>query len=321
MRLALTIGDPNGIGPEVVLKSLADESLRALIEPVVVGREEVLRYYGSSLGLESVLEGVLIEEVPGRGQLNVEPGTVSANAGSVAMDAVSRSCDMCLAGDVDGMVTAPISKEAIHLAGHRFPGHTEFLAERTGADGYVMLMASEVLRVAIVTTHIPLRRVAEAVTISSVLDILVRLDAGLRQDFGIEAPRIALLGINPHAGDGGVIGTEELDTLAPALTLARDRGIEVSGPHPADGFFGQRGYTLHDAVVACYHDQGLVPFKTLTMGHGVNVTLGLPIVRTSPDHGTAFAIAGQGRAAPSSFIAAVRMAADVVRHRKENGDG
>ena len=314
--LAISLGDPNGIGPEVVLKALADAGVRQRVEPVVVGSRAVLRHYAAKLGLEDVLAPLAIEEVGDAQTSAVEEGLVTAAAGKLAMEAVARACDLCLTGAADGMVTAPIHKEAIFLAGYAFPGHTEFLAERTGAEGYVMLMAADALRVALVTTHIPLREVASRVTLAAVLDTLQRLDAGLRTDFGIAAPRLALLGMNPHAGDGGVLGTEELDILAPALELARQRGLEVSGPHPADGFFGRRAYLHHDAVLATYHDQGLVGFKTIAAGSGVNVTLGLPIVRTSPDHGTAFDLAGRGTADAGSMIAAIHLAADIAERRR-----
>jgi 4-hydroxythreonine-4-phosphate dehydrogenase len=184
-----------------------------------------------------------------------------------------------------------------------------------------MLLASGALRVALVTTHLPLREVAAAVTAEAVLGKLRHLDASLRQDFGIARPRIAVLGLNPHAGDGGVLGTEERDVLAPALAEAARQGLDASGPHPADAFFGRRGYERHDAVLAMYHDQGLAPFKALAQGAGVNVTLGLPIVRTSPDHGTAFDIAGQGLADPASFLAAAHLAADLAEARRRGTAG
>jgi 4-hydroxythreonine-4-phosphate dehydrogenase len=317
-RLLLTLGDPNGIGPEVVLKALADPGLRERARLSVVGARAPLAYYAGRLGLEEALEGLDLEEVEGGPP---EPGRVTPEGGAQAMAAVARACDLCLSGAADAMVTAPLHKEAIHRAGHPFPGHTEFLAERTGAPEVVMVLASGALRVALVTTHLPLREVAAAVTAEAVLRKLRQLDASLRQDFGIARPRIAVLGLNPHAGDGGVLGTEERDVLAPALAEASRQGLDASGPHPADAFFGRRGWERHDAVLAMYHDQGLAPFKALAQGGGVNVTLGLPIVRTSPDHGTAFDIAGQGLADPASFIAAAHLAADLAEARRRGGTG
>ena len=311
-RIALTLGDPNGIGPEVVLKTLADASLREAAEFVVVGSESVLRQHAGRLELRA--EAPVWEVAPG-----VEPevawGETTGTAGRLAMRAVERAADACLAGEADAMVTAPISKEAITMAGYRAPGHTEFIAERTRAEGYTMMLVRGGLRVGLVTTHLPVRAVADAVTEEAILDKLRIIHAALRSDFGIERPTVAVLGLNPHAGDGGVIGAEEIDVLAPALEAARADGLGVAGPFPADSFFGRRGYERHDAVLAMYHDQGLAPFKALAMGGGVNVTAGLPIVRTSPDHGTGFDIAGQGIADASSFREAVRLAAEIARRR------
>ncbi len=321
-RLALTLGDPNGIGPEVVLKALAEADLRGTIEPVVVGSEAVLRAHAGRLGLADVAAGLDVWEVAPGEAPSVAWGETTAAGGRLAMRAVERAADACLAGEADGLVTAPISKEAIALAGYRVPGHTEFLAERTRADGVVMMLVDPRvpgLRVALVTTHLPLRAVADAVTKGAVLSTLRRLDQSLRRDFGIGAPRIAVLGLNPHAGDGGVIGSEDRDVLGPALEAARAEGLDAPGPFPADAFFGRRGFERHDAVLAMYHDQGLAPFKALAMGGGVNVSAGLPIVRTSPDHGTGFDIAGKGRADASSFRAAVVLAAEIAQRRLEDG--
>ncbi len=317
-RLALTLGDPNGIGPEVVLKAVADPGLRDRTEPVVVGSEAVLRVHAERLGLRVPPDLAVWEVAPGEAPA-VEWGETTADAGRLAMRAVERAVDACLAGEADAVVTAPISKEAIARAGYRVPGHTEFLAERTGAEGVVMMLVDPRvpgLRVALVTTHLPVRAVAAAVTPEAVLGTLRRLDRALRLDFGIDAPRIAVLGLNPHAGDGGVIGTEDRDVVEPALDAARAGGLDVPGPFPADAFFGRRGFERHDAVLAMYHDQGLAPFKALAMGGGVNVSAGLPIVRTSPDHGTGFDIAGRGLADASSFRAAAGLAAEIARRRR-----
>ena len=314
-RIALTLGDPNGIGPEVVLKTLADGDVREQIEPVVVGSEAVLRAHAAALGLESVAEGLAVWEVAPGVEAEVGWGETTAMGGRLAMRAVERAADACLAGEADAMVTAPISKEAIALAGYRTPGHTEFLAERTRAEGYTMMLVSGALRVALVTTHVPVRAVAELITPDAILGKLHIVTTSLRYDFGIERPTIAVLGLNPHAGDGGVIGTEETEVIGPALEAARAEGLGVAGPFPADAFFGRKSYEHHDAVLAMYHDQGLAPFKALAMGGGVNVTAGLPIVRTSPDHGTGFDIAGQGRADAASCREAVRLAAEIARRR------
>lgn len=311
-RIALTLGDPNGIGPEVVLRALADESLREAAEFVLVGNESVLRQHAERLGLRA---GVPVWEVAPGAEPEVRWGETTGTAGRLAMRAVERAADACLAGDADAMVTAPISKEAITHAGYRVPGHTEFIAERTRAAGYTMMLVRGGLRVGLVTTHVPVRAVAESVTEGVLLDKLRIIHAALRADFGIERPTVAVLGLNPHAGDGGVIGREEIEVIEPALEAARAEGLGVAGPFPADAFFGRRAYERHDAVLAMYHDQGLAPFKALAMGGGVNVTAGLPIVRTSPDHGTGFDIAGEGIADASSFSEAVRLAIEIARRR------
>ena len=248
-------------------------------------------------------------------------GRTTAEGGRRAMEAVARAIDLALAGKVDGIVTAPISKEAIQLAGYTVPGHTEFLQQRTGASTVVMVLAADLdagpLRVALVTIHVPVSAVPALVTAERIQRTCRTLADALSSDLGIEAPQLAVLGLNPHAGDGGVIGREEIDVIRPALDGLRAEGRTVTGPFPADAFFGRVGWRSVDAVVAMYHDQGLAPFKALAQGAGVNVTLGLPIVRTSPDHGTAFDVAGQGVADASSMIAAIRLAADMAARRSD----
>ncbi len=314
--VALTTGDPNGIGPEVVLKALQSADVRARASYAVVGSLTAMREWADRLGLVDALSGVEIVDSDSESTADIATGTTTAAAGRLAMASVAQACDLCLSGKADAMVTAPISKEAIHLAGYDFPGHTEFLAKRTGADNFVMLLASGALRIALLTIHEPLARVAGLVTSTRLLSTLKTLSDGLRGDFGIDKPRIAVLGLNPHAGDGGVIGREEIEIIEPTLVAAQADGLDLAGPFAADGFFGRRADRDFDAVLAMYHDQGLAPFKALAMGAGVNVTLGLPIVRTSPDHGTAFGIAGQGIASADSIIEAILLAAEIAERRK-----
>ena len=320
-RLAVSIGDPGGIGPEIVLKA-ARLDLEANL--LAVGSAAVLGDQAERLGLGPVLEADAPAGSPGLRVLDVggdgyQWGAVTAEGGDQSMRAVAKAVDLALEGVVDGIVTAPISKEAIQRAGWLVPGHTEFLQERTGAETVVMVLAADLeagpLRVALVTVHVPVESVARLVTRPRVERICRTLEAALQSDLGIEAPRLAMLGLNPHAGDGGVIGSEEIGTIRPALERLRAGGLEVDGPFPADAFFGRAAWSRYDAVVAMYHDQGLAPFKALAQGAGVNVTLGLPIVRTSPDHGTAFDVAGRGVADPSSMVAAITMAADMARRR------
>jgi 4-hydroxythreonine-4-phosphate dehydrogenase len=327
-RVAITLGDPNGIGPEVVLKSLDDPELMPAMTPVVVGSAHVLRVHADVLGY-SDLEVHVVDEVPDHvpsghvavldvtdgGKPPVSFGAVTPEGGKLAMQAVETAVDLCTSGRVDAMVTAPISKDAIQQAGYNVPGHTEFIAERTGSTKTTMMMVAGGLRVGLVTGHIPISQVAEGITQEAILEKLRVIHASLGTDFAIEAPSIGVLGLNPHAGDGGVLGKEEEDVIAPAIDTARREGMDVSGPIPADGFFATQLDEGYDAVLAMYHDQGLVPFKALAFDHGVNFTAGLPIVRTSPDHGTAYGIAGKGMALPGSMRSAIEVAVSVARHR------
>jgi 4-hydroxythreonine-4-phosphate dehydrogenase len=216
------------------------------------------------------------------------------------------------------MVTAPISKEAIAMAGYTNPGHTEFIAKRSGSDSFTMMLVSDDLRVGLVTGHIPIWDVPKRTTSEAILDKLRVISTSLRQDFGIERPKIAVLGLNPHAGDGGILGKEEAEVILPSIQQSCEEGNLVFGPFPADSFFGIGAYRLYDAVLAMYHDQGLVPFKTLAFESGVNFTAGLSLVRTSPDHGTAFNIAGEGEASPGSMRSALYLAIDIARRRVQN---
>lgn len=331
--LALTLGDPNGIGPEVVLKAAREPAVREVARVVTVGSAAVLADQAERLGLGSVRAVASVDEADDDvlGVLDPNPGSTpaytwgktTAEGGRQAMAAVAAACDLCTGGRVDGLVTAPLSKEAIGRAGFAFPGHTEFLQERTGAESVVMVLAADLppgaLRVALVTIHVPVAAVAALVTRERVERTVRTLVHDLHVRFGIERPRVAVLGLNPHAGDGGVIGREEIDVVRPAVDALRAGGLNVEGPFPADAFFGRAAWGRFDAVVAMYHDQGLAPFKALAMGGGVNVTLGLPIVRTSPDHGTAFDVAGRGVADAGSTVAAVRLAARMAAARPAGG--
>ena len=310
-RIAVTLGDPNGIGPEVALKCLAEPSVQAQCDAVLVGDRSVLEFHAHRLGLDAL--PVPLQHVAADEGYAVSFGEVSAPAGALSMRAVAKAVELCLSGECDAMATAPISKEAIGLAGYEEPGHTEYLAKLTGVEDYLMTMVAGPLRVGVVTGHIPLRDVADRITPAAITRCLSRLATSLQGDFGIAEPRIAVLGLNPHAGDGGVLGREEIEIIEPAMREALgDMGF---GPFPADGFFAERHWEHFDAVLAMYHDQGLIPFKTLAFDTGVNFTAGLPIVRTSPDHGTAFDIAGKGLARAESMREAIEVALDVAKQR------
>ena len=308
------MGDPNGIGPEVVLKSLARRAMQERDDFVLVGSHDVFLYYARRLELEEVLASVEVSDIAS--DVTVRPGSISSDAGLSAMNAVSAALEMCIAGNARAMVTAPISKEAIALAGYDTPGHTEFISRRCNAEA-TMIMVAPGLRVALLTVHVPLKSVAAMITVDRLVATVSILTQSLRTDFGIAAPRVAILGLNPHAGDGGVLGSEEADVYGPAIRQLTISGLSVEGPFPADGFFGQRRYLDFDGVLASFHDQGLVAFKALSFGKGINFSAGLSVVRTSPDHGTAFAIAGRGMASENSFMAAMEAAGMIAatRHR------
>ena len=329
-RIAFTMGDPNGIGPEVILKCLTERRLLKYFEPVIIASHHVLKYHASALGFGE-LPLNFTDDLTGPGQdqdtivvLDPDPGSkphvtfgeITEAGGRLSMSSVDRATALCLNGNVDGMVTAPISKEAISLAGFTNKGHSEYLAEQTQAGSYTMMMVSDSLKVGLVTEHVPLFEVPRMITPEAILAKIKIIAASLVNDFGIDRPRIAVLGLNPHAGDGGVLGDEEVNTLVPAISQACEAGHLVFGPFPADGFFAIADYRNYHAVLAMYHDQGLIPFKTISFGLGVNFTAGLPIVRTSPDHGTAFGIAGKGEASPRSIRSALYLALDIARRRK-----
>ncbi len=280
-RIAITAGDPSGIGPEVAARAANDTSVREVCEPIIYG--------------------------PPPGEI-FRPGELSADAGRAAHDVIVRAVADAQRGVVEAIATAPINKEAFRLAGLPWAGHTDLLAHLTGAPQVAMMFHSEPLRVVLATVHVPLAAVPGLLN-RGLMESTIALTARELPRFGIAAPRIAVAGLNPHAGEHGLFGCEEERVIGPAIMASREQGIEVSGPFPADTIFVRASRGEFDVVIACYHDQGLIPVKLIAFGRAVNVTLGLPIVRTSVDHGTAFDIAGQGIADPGSMIEAVRLAA------------
>ncbi len=311
--VALTCGDPAGIGPEIVAKALCalTPAERAALRPRLVGDARVFAAAGVG---DLDLEGV---EAAGSFDPAREPAhRPSAASGAAAAAALLRAIELALAGEVELIVTAPVSKEALRLAGHPWPGQTEALIERSGAARGMMLFAGGGLRVALATRHVPLAQVALRLRAEEILADLRLLASSLRQDLGVPAPRLAVAGVNPHAGEGGLLGAEEQTVLEPALAAARGEGLLVTGPLPADTLFPRLRAGEFDAALAMYHDQGLVPVKLLSFGRGVNMTLGLPFVRTSPDHGTAYDIAGKGIASASSLLEAIRLGLQAVHQRR-----
>jgi 4-hydroxythreonine-4-phosphate dehydrogenase len=307
--IAVTLGDPCGIGPEIVLKACAERS-PAMPPLHIVGDAALLAREAARLGLPMPAQVDSIVELPA----DLPVGRIDARAGDAAWRFIVHAARLALRGDVRAIVTAPIAKEAMHAAGHRFPGHTELLAELAGGAEVRMMLANPELRTVLVSIHLSLREALDQVTRENVLRTIVITDTALRRA-GIDRPRIAVAGLNPHAGEAGLFGREELDAIAPAVAEARAAGIAASGPFPPDTVFMRaRGLREFDVVIAMYHDQGLIPVKYLGIDDGVNVTLGLPFVRTSPDHGTAFDLAGRpgpdghGLADPRSLVAALREA-------------
>lgn len=328
--IAISMGDYNGIGPEVILKTLSDKDLNKST-PLIIGHSGVFEYYSKQLGLSvdfhevnektdiQLEKGIVnILNVKGFKEEDLQPGMFSPHAGLLSMKAVKKGIDLCMDGTCNALVTAPISKEAIREAGYNVPGHTEFLARNTGVRDYMMMLVNDNLRVGLTTIHIPLKDVPKTISTHGIVSHLKSLNYSLKEDFNISSPKIAVLGLNPHAGDGGVIGNEEVTIIKPALKEAKSQKILADGPYPADGFFGNRQFKHFDAVLAMYHDQGLIPFKTLSFGQGVNFTAGLPIIRTSPDHGTAFSIAGKNQADESSFQSAYQLAV-TMSHNRQRG--
>lgn len=330
-RLGITIGDPNGIGPEIIYKLLADERLLARCTPIVYGHYDVFEALAEKAGDDAIAfqQARTVEVLEFKKpsmivcwdeDLPIQPGQPTKASGRAAFLSLQRACQDLKDGLLDAIVTAPIDKENIQSPDFSFPGHTEFLAAFFGVPDNLMILASEDLKVALVTGHVPLREVAGRITVEAIMKKAALLIDSLRLDFQIEKPRIAVLGLNPHAGDRGLIGKEEADIIAPAIKQLKNKGHLVFGPYPADGFFANQTFRQFDAVLAMYHDQGLIPFKYMAFDDGVNFTAGLPVVRTSPDHGTAFDIAGQGIARETSLRQAVYMAIDVVRKRHEAAD-
>jgi 4-hydroxythreonine-4-phosphate dehydrogenase len=329
MKIGITLGDVCGIGPEVILKAIF-----ALEEDeyniIIIGDAEIFKHLYSELLKEKEYELVCIEDVNSarfeRKIINVfdmkyvdinkiKVGEICREAGKAAVGYIKKAVSLALSGQLDAIVTAPISKEAINKAGFYYQGHTQLLSELTSTVEYAMLFYSKQLIVVLVTIHVPLRDVSKIITQKKVLRVITLGDKALRQDFNIPTPRIAVTGLNPHAGEKGLFGKEDTEIIQPAIDIAIQQGINVSGPYPADTVFFQAISGKFDLVVAMYHDQGLIPLKLLAFESAVNVTIGLPIIRTSPDHGTAFDIAGGNMANPQSMIEAIRLAKNIILNR------
>jgi 4-hydroxythreonine-4-phosphate dehydrogenase len=332
--IAITSGDMNGIGPEVALKAV--RGYRGEVVPLLVGPPEVFAFYARRyalrLKMEVLQEGdhprtaarsawhngrVPVMNLPNRRMdAPVQPGVPAPLAGDFAARSIIRAVDLILKGHADALVTSPVSKSALHQAGYRWPGQTEMIQHLSHGEHVAMMLVSPSMKVGLVTIHLPLRMVAQTITEQLIIERVTTIHEALRNDWRIGRPKLALLGLNPHAGEAGDLGEEESLLLIPAIRALRGKRMRVEGPFPADGFFARYVPGAYDAIVAMYHDQGLIPLKLLAKGSGVNVSVGLPVVRTSPDHGTAFDIAGKGIADPRSMVEAFLLAALIVKNRK-----
>ena len=327
IKLAITHGDINGVGYEVILKTFADSRMLEQCTPVLYGSSKVATYHKNLLAQNDLtfvnardakslqhnkfnIINITSEEI------KIDVGKSTEVAGQLSSLALERACEDLMNGDVDVLVTAPINKKNIQSKDFDFPGHTEYLSQKFGTKS-LMMMVCDRIRIGIVTNHLPLREVPNAITKELLLEKIGIMNASLKRDFGITRPKIAVLALNPHAGDNGVIGDDDQRVVAPAIQEAIEKNMLVYGPYPSDGFFGSSEFKDFDGVLALYHDQGLIPFKLMSFTDGVNFTAGLPYIRTSPAHGTAYEIAGKDKASEQSFRSAVYLACNILRNRKE----
>jgi 4-hydroxythreonine-4-phosphate dehydrogenase len=325
--VGISHGDINGIGYEVIIKALSDQMINDICIPVVYGSPKVAAYHRKALNINNFsFNNIRTPDEAHDKKANminclddnvrVELGKSTPQGGEAALISLEKAVDDILKGKLDALVTAPIDKYNIQSKDFHFPGHTDYLKERAGVEDTLMFMVSESLRIGLVTDHVPLKNVAELITVEAIMRKLRLMNQSLMLDFGIRKPKIVVLGLNPHAGDNSLLGNEEAEIISPAIMKAQKESIMAFGPFPADGFFGAGSFSQFDGILAMYHDQGLAPFKALSFDSGVNFTAGLPFVRTSPAHGTAFAIAGKGEASENSFRQAVYLACDIFRNRQ-----
>ena len=329
IAVGITHGDINSISYEVIIKACLDQRINELFVPIVYGISKAASYHRKMLNIPDFSFNIIRsadQASPKKANLvnlsdkeiKIEIGESTVTAGEMALLSINATVEDLKKGLIDVMVTAPVNKHNVHEAAQQaFTGHTGYLAEKFGVGSYLMLMVGENVRIGVITEHIPLDQVAKTITTALILDKIRILEDSLRKDFDIRKPRIAILGLNPHAGDDGLLGNQEKEIIIPAIKSAQQKGQLVFGPYPADGFFASSGYKQFDAVLAMYHDQGLIPFKTLNFENGVNFTAGLPYVRTSPAHGTAYDIAGKDQASADSMRAAMYLACEIFKNRMQ----
>jgi len=326
IKIGISHGDVNGIGYEVIIKTLMDSRMNEICIPVIFGSPKVLAYHRKALDIDNFSPTSINSPDEAKDNrvhvincvddnIRVELGKSTESAGIASYRALKSATEALEAGKIDALVTAPVNKQNIQHSEFNYSGHTEYLQAYFRAEEVMMLMVSDLLKIGLVTGHVPISKMNALITKELIIEKLNILSQSLLMDFGIRNPRIAVLGLNPHAGDEGLLGKEEQDVIIPAIEQAKRSNISAFGPFPADGFFGAGRFTRFDAVLAMYHDQGLAPFKALCMEHGVNFTAGLPVVRTSPAHGTAFELAGKNEASATSFRNAIYLAIDIVKSR------
>ena len=327
VKIGITQGDINGIGYEIIIKTLSNPRILEICTPIVYGSSKVASYHRKTLDVPefnlnlvknpdaAVHKRANIINVYDK-EVKIDLGLSTEIAGQLSLMALEAAVEDLRHNKIDALVTAPINKKNVQSPNFNFPGHTEYLASKFNVTNHLMLMVSDAIRVGVITGHVPLKDVSAMITPELIISKIKILNESLIKDFGIHRPRIAVLGLNPHSGDNGVIGLEEQNIIIPALKKVKEDGIFVFGPYAADGFFGSSSFTHFDAILAMYHDQGLIPFKTLTFDTGVNFTAGLPIIRTSPAHGTAYELAGKNEASADSFREALYLAVDIQRNRK-----
>lgn len=326
IRVGISIGDMNGIGPEIILKSLEDSRVLEMFTPVIFANSKMMSFFSKYFKIKLKFNGISSANEAIEGKINVVNtwkenvkvnfGEEDKKIGEYAIKSLKAATEALIQKDIDTLVTAPINKNSIQSESFNFPGHTDFLAQELKGDS-LMFMVSENIKVGLLTDHVPVKQVAEKINEELIQKKVNAIHESLKKDFNIREPKIAVLGINPHSGDGGVIGSEDDDIIKPAIKKFVNDGKFVFGPYAADSFFGTKNHSNFDAIIAAYHDQGLIPFKTLSFGKGVNFTAGLNRIRTSPDHGTAFDIAGKGKADANSFTEAIYMSIKIFKSRIE----
>lgn len=327
IKVGISIGDQNGIGPEVILKTLADNRINDICIPIIYGSKKSINYFIKKLSIQNFNFDIISDADKAKAKntsiinvwnedLVINEGVEESEIGTYAALSLKAATADLKESKIDAIVTAPINKNSIQSEEFTYPGHTEYLQAEDNAEDSLMLMISEHAKIGVVTGHIPIKDVANKISSEAILKKVTLLNKSLKEDFQVRKPKIAILGLNPHAGDNGLLGTEEQEIIEPAINQAKSIGILAFGPFPADGFFGSDNYKNFDGIIAMYHDQGLIPAKSLSFGGGINYTAGLSFVRTSPDHGTAYSIAGQGVANEGSFRNALYQAVKIAKNRK-----